>query len=122
MTLVSPRKAHKYFKAKMEFTTGPMELDQMIKDHENINLIDVRSFEDYTLEHIPGAINLPRGKWETCSGLSRETVNIIYCYSEDCHLSAEASLEFSSKGFSVMELEGGFDGWKVNNLPIEVTS
>ena len=122
MTLVSPRKAHKYFKAKVEFTTGPMELDQMIKDHENINIIDVRSFEDYTLEHIPGAINLPRGKWETCSGLSRETVNIVYCYSEDCHLSAEASLEFSSKGFSVMELEGGFDGWKVNNLPIEVTS
>lgn len=122
MTLVSPRKAHKYFKAKVEFTTGPMELDQMIKDHENINIIDVRSFEDYTLEHIPGAINLPRGKWETCSGLSRETVNIVYCYSEDCHLSAEASLEFSSQGFSVMELEGGFDGWKVNNLPIEVTS
>ena len=122
MTLVSPRKAHKFFKAKMEFTTGPMELDQMIKDHENINIIDVRSFEDYTLEHVPGAINLPRGKWETCSGLSREAVNIVYCYSEDCHLSAEASLEFSSKGFSVMELEGGFDGWKLNNLPIEVTS
>lgn len=122
MTLVSPRKAHKYFKTKMEFTTGPMELDHMIKDHENINVLDVRSFEDYTLEHIPGAINLPRGKWETCSGLSREAVNIIYCYSEDCHLAAEAAMEFTSKGFSVMELEGGFDGWKEYNLPIEVTS
>lgn len=122
MTLVSPRKAHKYFKAKMEFTTGPMELDHMIKDHENINIIDVRSFEDYTLEHIPGAINLPRGKWETCSGLSREAVNIVYCYSEDCHLAVEAALEFTAKGFSVMELEGGFDGWKEFNLPIEVTS
>ena len=122
MTLVSPRKANKYFRAKVEFTTGPMELDRMIKDHENINVLDVRSFEDYTLEHIPGAINLPRGKWETCSGLSREAVNIIYCYSEDCHLAAEAAMEFTSKGFSVMELEGGFDGWKEYNLPIEVTS
>jgi len=60
MTLVSPRKAHKYFKAKMEFTTGPVELDRMIKEHENINIIDVRSADDYSLEHIPGAITFPR--------------------------------------------------------------
>ncbi len=122
MTLVSPRKANKYFRAKVDFTTGPMELDHMIKDHENINIMDVRSSEDYTLEHIPGAINLPRGKWETHSGLSREAVNIVYCYSEDCHLAAEAAVEFTSKGFSVMELEGGFEAWKEHNLPVEVTS
>ncbi len=122
MTLVSPKKAHKYFKAKMEFTTGPMELDRMIKERENVNIIDVRSADDYALEHIPGAINLPKGRWESCSGLSREAVNVVYCYSEDCHLAATAAMEFTGQGFSVIELEGGFEGWKDHNLPIEVTS
>ncbi len=122
MTLVSPRKAHKYFKAKMEFTTGPVELDRMIKEHENVNIIDVRSPDDYSLEHIPGAINLPKGRWSSCSGLSREAVNVVYCYSEDCHLAATAAMEFTDQGFSVIELEGGFEGWKDHNLPIEVTS
>ncbi len=122
MTLVSPRKAHKYFKAKMEFTTGPVELDRMIKEHENVNIIDVRSADDYALEHIPGAINLPKARWASCSGLSRQAVNVVYCYSEDCHLAAAAAMEFSDQGFSVTELEGGFEGWKDHNLPIEVTS
>jgi rhodanese-related sulfurtransferase len=122
MTLVSPRKAHKYFKAKMEFTTGPAELDRMTKDRENINIVDVRAREDYEKEHIPGAINLPKGQWETCSGLSTEAVNVVYCYSEDCHLAPSAALEFSERGFPVMELDGGFEAWKEYNLPVEVTS
>lgn len=122
MTLVSPRKAHKYFKAKMEFTTGPVELDRMIKEHENVNIIDVRSADDYALEHIPGSINLGKGRWSSCSGLSRQAVNVVYCYSEDCHIAATAAMEFTDQGFSVIELEGGFEGWKEHNLPIEVTS
>ena len=122
MTLVSPRKAHKYFKAKMEFTTGPVELDRMIKEHENVNIIDVRSADDYALEHIPGSINLGKGRWSSCSGLSRQAVNVVYCYSEDCHIAATAAMEFTDQGFSVIELEGGFEGWKDHNLPIEVTS
>jgi len=54
--------------------------------------------------------------------LNREAVNIIYCYSEDCHLAANACLEFSEKGVPVMDLEGGFESWKEHNLPIEMTS
>jgi len=106
----------------MEFTTGPAELNRMIKQHENIHVVDVRSPDDYKQEHIPGAINLPKGEWDTCAGLSREAVNVVYCYSEDCHLAAAAALEFSSQGYPVMELEGGFNGWKEYNFPIEVTS
>lgn len=122
MITASPRKAHKFFKAKMEFTTGPAELNQMIKDHENINIVDVRAREDYEKEHIPGAMNLPKDQWDTFAGLSREVTNAIYCYSEECHLAAAAAMKFSEHGFPVMELEGGFDGWKQYNLPVEVTT
>ncbi len=119
MILANPRKAEKFFRCKMEFTTGPMELDKMMKGHENINIVDVRMPVDYAAGHISGAINLPRENWNTLMGLRKDKTNVVYCYSEVCHLAAAASQEFAAHGFSVMELEGGFAEWKRCNLPIE---
>ena len=119
MTLVSPKKATKFFEAKMEFTTGPKELNQMIERGEDINIIDVRQPEDYAISHIPGAINLPRERWDTFSGLTKDKVNVVYCYSETSHLAASAAWHFADHGFPVMELEGGFDAWRQYDLPVE---
>ena len=119
MTVVSTKKAKKYFEAKMNFTTGPTELNQMLRRHEDINIIDVRKVEDYVQSHIPQAINLPKERWSTHTGLSKDKVNVVYCYSEVCHLAAAAAKEFAEYGFPVMELEGGFEEWKHHNLPIE---
>jgi len=119
MILASPKKAKKFFEAKMNFTTGPIELNEMIKNAENINIIDIRAHEDYALGHVPGSINLPKEKWEIGSGLAIDKVNIFYCYSEVCHLAAAAGREFAERGFSVMELEGGFEEWKRCEMPIE---
>lgn len=119
MTVVSAKKARKYFEAKLNFTTGPVELNDMINHKENINIIDVRKSSDYTRGHIPGAVNLPEKGWHTFFGLSRKKVNIIYCYSEVCHLAATAAKYFAEHNFPVMELEGGFEEWKLHNLPVE---
>lgn len=120
MLITSPRKASKYFKAKMDFTTGPVELEGMMKNKENINIIDVRRPEDYKTGHIPGAINKYRKDDASFSGLDRDKVNIVYCYSEECHLAAAAAKEFAENGYPVMELEGGFQAWKSHNLRLEV--
>ena len=53
------------------------------------------------------------------SSLSRDSVNIVYCYSEVCHLAAQAAGVFAEHGYSVMELEGGFEAWQHYELPIE---
>ena len=119
MILTSPKKAKKFFEAKINFTTGPVELKQMIDSNENINIVDVRLSEDFVKGHIPGAINLPKQKWSTHTGLKNDRVNIIYCYSEVCHLAAAAAKEFAERGFAVMELEGGFEEWQHYNMPIE---
>ena len=118
MILTSPKKAKKFFEAKMDFTTGPMELKQMIDSNENINIVDVRLSEDFVKGHIPGAINLPKQKWSTQAGLKNDRVNVVYCYSEVCHLAAAAK-EFAERGFAVMELEGGFEEWQHYNMPID---
>ena len=47
MVLTSPKKAKKFFEAKMNFTTCPAELNQMIKDNEDISIIDVRTPQDF---------------------------------------------------------------------------
>ena len=119
MMISDPQKAKEYFEAKISFTTGPVELERMMKQGENLNIVDVRAAEDYAEGHIPGAVNLPKDKWQTLEGLRKDKTNVLYCYSQVCHLAATAAVEFASKGYPVMELEGGFRAWKENDMEIE---
>jgi rhodanese-related sulfurtransferase len=119
MFTISVERAAKYFEDKMEFTTGPVELNGMIKRGEKIRVIDVRSPEDYNKGHIPGSVNMPKGTWGDTSKLSRENVNVVYCYSQVCHLAASAAREFAYSGYQVMELEGGWETWERFGLPVE---
>jgi len=119
LMISDPQKAKEYFEAKMAFTTGPVELERMMKQGENINIVDVRAAEDYAEGHIPGAVNLPKDKWQTLEGLRKDKTNVLYCYSQVCHLAATAAVEFASKGYPVMELEGGFRAWKEHDMDIE---
>lgn len=117
-SLPDPQKARAYFENKIAFTTGPAELSHML-EAESVNVVDVREPEDYEEGHIPGAINLPRDKWENPKGLAKDKTNVIYCYSQQCHLAANACVAFAGKGFPVMELEGGFDTWQGHELEIQ---
>ncbi len=116
---VDPVKAKKFFEDKVTFTTGPIEVDHLIKEDEDINIVDVRAAEDYEEGHVPGAVNLPQEKWETLDGLERDKTNVLYCYSHVCHLAAKAAVEFAGRGFPVMEMDGGFKAWKDHDLEIE---
>jgi rhodanese-related sulfurtransferase len=119
ITLTDIRKAVDYFDAKLEFTTGPIELRDMIERGENISIIDVRKEEDYRKGHIPGSINLSREKWDSLEGLSRNRTNVVYCYSQQCHLAASACKHFAERGYPVVELEGGFEAWQERSMPVE---
>jgi rhodanese-related sulfurtransferase len=111
-----PAKARAYFEAKMAFTTGPVELERMMKGNE-VNVVDLRAAEDFAAGHIPGAINLPWDRWHTLDGLRKDKTNVLYCYSQVCHLAATAAVEFSTRGYPIMELEGGWRWWKEDGFP-----
>ena len=118
-----PARARAYFEDKLAFTTGPVELDRWIKARQNnLIVVDVREAEDYEKGHIPGAINLPRERWDNPQGLAKDKTNVVYCYTQQCHLAANACVRFASHGFPVMELEGGFEVWKEHDLDIEEES
>lgn len=116
------RQAREYFARKLAFETGPLELAGQMRRGEAITVVDVRLPGDFQAGHIPGAINLPQGKWHTLAGLSKERTAIVYCYSQTCKLAAAAAVEFASAGISVMEMEGGFEAWVKNQLPVESTA
>ena len=118
-----PARARAYFEDKLAFTTGPVELDRWIKTgQDNLVIVDVRAAEDFAKGHIPGAINVPKEKWDNPQGLNRDKTNVLYCYTQQCHLAANACVRFAGKGYPVMELEGGFETWKENELDVEEPS
>jgi rhodanese-related sulfurtransferase len=119
MTMIQdPARAKQFFEAKMAFTTGPVELERMMKSGD-VNIVDVRAGEDYAQGHIPGAVSLPKDQWSTYRGLQKDRVNVLYCYSLVCHLAATAAIEFAAQGFPVMELDGGWRWWKDDGFDVE---
>ena len=118
-----PAKALAYFENKLAFTTGPVELDKWIKTGEdNLVVVDVREAEDYAKGHVPGAINIPKDQWDKAQGLAKDKTNVVYCYTQQCHLAANACAQFAARGYPVMEMDGGFEVWKEHQLDIEEPS
>ena len=113
-----PAKAKEFFEAKMAFTTGPVELERMMKQG-GVNIVDVRAADDYAKGHIPGAVSLPKEKWGSLQGLQKDRVNVLYCYSLVCHLAATAAVQFAAQGFAVMELDGGWRWWQEDGFDVE---
>lgn len=104
--------AEKFFTKMMAFTTGPVELKEMIKNNE-AKVLDVRDKEDYDKEHIPTAISMPRAEMETRhKELSKEQLYVVYCYNQQCHLGACACRFLAVNDYHAILMEGGFDIWK----------
>lgn len=117
--VLDPARAHEYFTKKIEYSTGPVELQHMLEDGEEVVVVDVRAEEDYRQGHVPGSINLPQERWSAPQGLAKDKLNVLYCYSQQCHLAAKAAVEFARAGYPVMEMDGGFEAWEDHGLAEE---
>ena len=114
--------ARAHFAAKLALTTGPHEVTGMIDQKKDVVIVDVRFPTDYRKAHIPGAVNVPKGKWHEAAGLSKDKLNILYCYNQTCHMAAEAAVELIALGYPVAEMEGGFATWEANGYPVAATA
>lgn len=105
--------AQAFFAARTAFSTGVHELEVLMQhDPSNVVIVDVRMPRDFALGHVPGAINLPKGKWQSPRGLRKNATHYVYCYDQTCHLASEAALEFARQGYRVVEVEGGWERWQ----------
>jgi rhodanese-related sulfurtransferase len=115
-------RAQAHFHARNAFTTGPHETLGMIDARADVVIVDVRLPSDFRKGHVPGAINLPKGRWEKgaeAAGLSKNKLNILYCYNQQCHLASDAAEQLVKQGYPVIELEGGFTTWEAFGQPVE---
>lgn len=111
--------ARDFFRGKTAFTTGTHEVMGMVDRASDVVIVDLRLPTDFRAGHLPGAVNLPKGTWRTARGLSQDKLNVLYCYSQTCHLAAEAAVELIAKGYAVQEMEGGFATWQEGGNPVE---
>ncbi|CAN5151365.1 hypothetical protein BH09BAC3_BH09BAC3_16560 [soil metagenome] len=100
---------------------SPPEFAEKLKSNNEIILLDVRSPEEIEAGFIEGAENLNYND-EAFSGsldnLDHSKIYFVYCASGK--RSGKASELMKEKGFtSVTTLEGGFNAWKANELPVK---
>ncbi len=88
---------------------------------EKIIVVDARTPESFTREHIPGAISFPHRAMnaETVKNLDREALYVTYCDGIGCNASTKGAMKLASFNFKVRELIGGLDWWKRDGYSTE---
>lgn len=76
-------------------------------------LLDVRSPESYARGHVPGAINLLRGKMiaSKLASYPADTLFVTYCAGPHCNGATRAAIRLAQLGRPVKIMIGGITGW-----------
>jgi ubiquinone/menaquinone biosynthesis C-methylase UbiE/rhodanese-related sulfurtransferase len=89
---------------------------------DQVAILDVRSTAAYGTSRIPRARSAPRGQLEGVVGnlLALAGVRQVIVYSDDGRLGRLAAKTLTEMGYSgVVNLDGGFDAWRAQGLPID---
>ncbi|MEP6765355.1 MAG: MBL fold metallo-hydrolase [Gemmatimonadaceae bacterium] len=81
-------------------------------------LIDVRSLDDWSHEHIPGSTSVPIGYIGTFESTSSDSAIVVQCQSGSRSAIA-ASVLMRAGHTNVRNLVGGLDAWKGTPHPVE---
>lgn len=98
----------------------PTEFSNAIKS-QNIQVLDVRTADEYKSGHLPHAL---QANWlnktefnDRTQHLDKNKTVYIYCLSGGRSGAAGAAL--MAQGYTVINMEGGINGWKNASLPLE---
>ena len=97
----------------------------VLKEDQNVILLDARNPDYYSESHIPNALNLPAHRFEEFyprlkDSFSDDTIIITYCEGYNCTLGDElAELLFAAGHSQIRVYGGGIEEWINNNMPIE---
>jgi len=97
-------------------------LGVLIANHEPIELIDVRSKNEFAAMHIPGARSLPLGELVTPKIFRRRrlTTERVYVISENGHAQANLATGIlrSAGRVNAIPVDGGMKDWVARGLPV----
>lgn len=98
---------------------SPSQAYALLKNDENVTLLDVRTPEEFAQEHVEGAILIPvQVLNENISKLQnvKEKKIIVYCHSGS--RSVAASRILVKNGFVPLNVKGGISQWKSEGLGV----
>ena len=106
---------------KLEYETDAWDLKAALDKGESIVVVDARSPQSYSAEHIPGAVNIPHRTMseESTRPLDRTALYVVYCDGIGCNASTKGALNLARLGFRVKELMGGLVWWKQDGYETE---
>lgn len=86
----------------------------------NIQLIDVRTPEEYQSGHLKDAINMDFYANDFEAKIAQlDKTKTVYVYCRSGGRSAKSAKQFEKLGFTeVYDLQGGITAWKSQNLPV----
>ena len=107
---------------------GIEEFDEMIENHDDLVIVDVREGEEFHRGHIPGALLIPRGTLEgaadaigalSVQGLRDARDKTIVLYSQNGARGALAADSLQQMGFEkVYNLAGGIHLWQAEGFAL----
>lgn len=91
---------------------------------DSVQLVDVRTPQEYAEGHIDGAINIDVQSVDFRNiaekELSKDSTVLVYCRSG--RRSMEAADRLTKLGYRVVNLKGGITEWKEDGLPVTVAA
>lgn len=98
---------------------SPKQAYELLENDKNISLLDVRTPEEFSKEHIEGATLIPvQELGQNLAKLAdvKEKKIIVYCHSGARSVSASRML--LDNGFTPLNVTGGITAWKANGLSV----
>jgi rhodanese-related sulfurtransferase len=82
--------------------------------------VDVRSEEEWSKGHVPGAIHLPQGDPEAATKPLEEGARLMVIAASG-NDAARAAGELSERGYDAVAVDGSMGDWVSENYPIQPT-
>lgn len=106
--------ALRHFEDMLTFETDCWDVHESLKAAEpDFFLLDVRSPALFATGHVPGAVNLPRGKMTAArmAEFGAGTLFVVYCAGPHCNGANKAAIRLARLGLPVKMMIGGVTGW-----------
>lgn len=106
--------AIEHFASSLRFETDCWDVhDAFAQGEPGFVLLDVRGPQLYERGHVPGAINLPRGKIiaSKLANYPADTLFVTYCAGPHCNGATKAAIALAQLGRPVKIMIGGITGW-----------
>lgn len=93
----------------------PVDQEELLRRVQagDVTVIDVRPAEEFTADHLPGAISMPLDELEgRLRELPRDRTVVAYCRGPYCVMSFDATALLRARGFAAHRLEAGVVEWR----------